>query len=238
MEGRACITDYDPATGVLTLYSATQMPHLLRTGLADTLAWANMPSGHRDVGGGFGIKSHLFPKSRSLPAVDAPGASVKWIEDTTEHLAASIHAREHVHRVQMASCDGTVLGIKADVLVDAGAYSVWPWTAAMEVGMAVNMIRGHIASAPTFRARTVATNKCPLGPYRGVARSSAAFTIERAMDEIARELGLDRWRSGSELRPGRCLSVHIHYRLYLRQRQPPGLPAEAHRGDRLRRLPL
>jgi aerobic carbon-monoxide dehydrogenase large subunit len=121
------------------------------------------------------------------------GRPVKWIEDTTEHLAASIHAREHVHRVQVAvKRDGTILGIKADVLVDAGAYSVWPWTAAMEVGMAVNMIPGpYRIGAYEFRARTVATNKCPLGPYRGVARSSAAFTIERAMDEIARELRLD-----------------------------------------------
>ncbi|MBI3328200.1 MAG: molybdopterin-dependent oxidoreductase, partial [Nitrospinae bacterium] len=104
-----------------------------------------------------------------------------------------IHAREHVHRVKMAvTRDGTILGMKADVLVDAGAYSVWPWSAGMEVGMAVNMIPGpYRIRAYEFRARTVATNKCPLGPYRGVARSSAAFTIERAMDEIAGELGLD-----------------------------------------------
>ncbi|HSF31487.1 MAG TPA: xanthine dehydrogenase family protein molybdopterin-binding subunit [Candidatus Tectomicrobia bacterium] len=196
MEGRACIADYDPATGVLTLYSATQMPHLLRTGLADTLGLGE----HHirviapDVGGGFGIKSHLFPEEVAVCLLAMRlGRPVKWIEDTFEHLAASIHAREHVHRVQVAvKRDGTILGLKADVLVDAGAYSVWPWTAAMEVGMAVNMIPGpYRIGAYEFRARTVATNKCPLGPYRGVARSSAAFTIERVMDDIARELGLD-----------------------------------------------
>jgi carbon-monoxide dehydrogenase large subunit len=196
LEGRACIADFDPATGILTLYSATQMPHLLRTGLADTLGLGE----HEirviapDVGGGFGIKSHLFPEEVAVCLVSMRlGRPVKWIEDTAEHLAASIHAREHVHRVQVAvKRDGTILGIKADVLVDAGAYSVWPWTAAMEVGMAVNMIPGpYRIGAYEFRARTVATNKCPLGPYRGVARSSAAFTIERAVDEIARELGLD-----------------------------------------------
>ncbi len=196
MEGRACIADYHPATGVLTLYSATQMPHLLRTGLADTLGLGE----HHirviapDVGGGFGIKSHLFPEEVAVCLLAMRlGRPVKWIEDTFEHLAASIHAREHVHRVQVAvKRDGTILGLKADVLVDAGAYSVWPWTAAMEVGMAVNMIPGpYRIGAYEFRARTVATNKCPLGPYRGVARSSAAFTIERVMDDIARELGLD-----------------------------------------------
>jgi carbon-monoxide dehydrogenase large subunit len=196
MEGRACIADFDPAAGVLTLYSATQMPHLLRTGLADTLGLGehDIRVIAPDVGGGFGIKSHLFPEEVAVCLLSMRlGRPVKWIEDTAEHLAASIHAREHVHRVQVAvERDGTILGIKADVLVDAGAYSVWPWTAAMEVGMAVNMIPGpYRIGAYEFRARTVATNKCPLGPYRGVARSSAAFTIERAMDEVARELGLD-----------------------------------------------
>jgi carbon-monoxide dehydrogenase large subunit len=196
LEGRACIADYDPATGVLTLYSATQMPHLLRTGLADTLGLGehDIRVIAPDVGGGFGIKSHLFPEELAVCLLSMRlGRPVKWIEDTLEHLAASIHAREHVHRVEVAvTRDGTILGIKADVLVDAGAYSVWPWTAAMEVGMAVNMIPGpYRIPAYEFRARTVATNKCPLGPYRGVARSSAAFTIERAVDEITRELGLD-----------------------------------------------
>jgi carbon-monoxide dehydrogenase large subunit len=196
LEGRACIADYDPAGGVLTLYSATQMPHLLRTGLADTLSLGehNIRVIAPDVGGGFGIKSHLFPEEVAVCLLSMRlGRPVKWIEDTFEHLAASIHAREHVHRVQIAvKRDGTLLGLKADVLVDAGAYSVWPWTAAMEVGMAVNMIPGpYRIGAYEFRARTVATNKCPLGPYRGVARSSAAFTTERALDDIARELGLD-----------------------------------------------
>jgi carbon-monoxide dehydrogenase large subunit len=196
LEGRASVADYDPASGVLTLYSATQMPHLLRTGLADTLELGehNIRVIAPDVGGGFGIKSHLFPEEVAVCLLSMRlGRPVKWIEDTLEHLAASIHAREHVHRVRVAvKRDGTLLGLKADVLVDAGAYSVWPWTAAMEVGMAVNMIPGpYRIGAYEFRARTVATNKCPLGPYRGVARSSAAFTIERALDDIARELRLD-----------------------------------------------
>ncbi len=196
LEGRACLADYDPATGVLTLYSATQIPHLLRTGLADTLGLGehNIRVIAPDVGGGFGIKSHLFPEEVAVCLLSMRlGRPVKWIEDTREHLMASIHAREHVHRVKIAvRRDGMILGIKADVLVDAGAYSAWPWTAGMEVGMAVNMIPGpYQIRAYEFRARTVATNKCPLGPYRGVARSSAAFTIERAMDEIAKELGLD-----------------------------------------------
>ncbi len=196
LEGRACIADYNPATGTLTLYSATQIPHLVRTGLADTLGLSeNMVRVIApDVGGGFGIKAHLFPEEMAVVLLSMRlGRPVKWIEDTREHLAASIHAREHVHRVKIAvKRDGTVLGIKADLLVDAGAYSVWPWTASMDVGMAANMILGpYRIRNYEFRARAVATNKCPLGPYRGVGRPSAAFTIERAMDDIARQLGID-----------------------------------------------
>ncbi len=196
LEGRACLADWDPGTGILTLYSATQIPHLLRTGLADVLGLGehNVRVIAPDVGGGFGIKGHLFPEEIAVCLLSMRlGRPVKWIEDTFEHLASSIHAREHVHRVKVAvQRDGTILGLEADILVDSGAYSIWPWTAAMEVGMAVNMIPGpYRIRAYRCRARTVATNKCPLGPYRGVARSSAAFTIERVMDEVAKELGLD-----------------------------------------------
>jgi carbon-monoxide dehydrogenase large subunit len=82
--------------------------------------------------------------------------------------------------------------MRADVLVDAGAYSVWPWTATMDAGMAANMIVGpYRVPAYEARVRAVATNKCPLGPYRGVGRPSAAFTIERALDDVGRALGID-----------------------------------------------
>ncbi len=196
LEGRACIADWDAGTGVLTLYSATQTPHLVRTGLADALGLGehDVRVIAPDVGGGFGIKGHLFPEEIAICLLAMKvGRPVKWIEDTFEHLAASIHAREHVHRMQAAvQRDGTILGLKADILVDTGAYSIWPWTSAMEIGMAVNMIPGpYRIRAYQARARTVATNKCPLGPYRGVARSSSAFTIERILDDVAKELGLD-----------------------------------------------
>ena len=105
LEGRACIADYNPATGTLTLYSATQIPHLVRTGLADTLGLSeNMVRVIApDVGGGFGIKAHLFPEEMAVALLSMRlGRPVKWIEDTREHLAASIHAREHVHRVKIA----------------------------------------------------------------------------------------------------------------------------------------
>jgi carbon-monoxide dehydrogenase large subunit len=196
LEGRACVADYDPATETLTVYSATQIPHLVRTGIADSLG---LPE-HSvrviapDVGGGFGIKAHLFPEEVAVCLMSMRlGRPVKWVEDSREHLVACIHAREHAHRLRMAlTRDGRILGLQSDVLVDAGAYSVWPWTATMDAGMAANMIVGpYRVPAYQARVRAVATNKCPLGPYRGVGRPSAAFTIERALDDAARVLGLD-----------------------------------------------
>ncbi len=196
LEGRACVADYNPATGFLTLYTATQIPHLVRTGVADSLGLPenNVRVIAPDVGGGFGIKGHLFPEEVAVSLLSMKlGRPVKWIEDTREHLTACIHAREHIHHVKLAvKRDGTILAINADVIVDAGAYSVWPWTASMDAGMAANMILGpYRVRNYQMRARAVATNKCPLGPYRGVGRPSAAFTIERALEDIARELRLD-----------------------------------------------
>ncbi|MFQ5828362.1 MAG: xanthine dehydrogenase family protein molybdopterin-binding subunit [Candidatus Methylomirabilia bacterium] len=196
LEGRGCVADYDTATGSLTLYSATQIPHLTRTGLADILG---LPE-HSvrviapDIGGGFGVKATLVPEEAAICLLAMRlGRPVKWIEDPHEALTASNHAREHVHHVKVAvKHDGTILAIKADILVDAGAYSMWPFTASMEAGIAANMIPGpYRVRNYEFRARTVATNKCPLGPYRGIARPSAGFTIERALDDIGRRLGVD-----------------------------------------------
>jgi carbon-monoxide dehydrogenase large subunit len=196
LEGRACIADYSPATRTLTVYSATQIPHLLRTGLADILSFPeqNIRVISPDVGGGFGIKAHLFPEEVALCALALRlGRPVKWVEDVREHLTSSVHARDHRHAIRIAfRRDGTILGVEARVLVDVGAYSVWPWSAALDVGQAGAMIVGPYA-VTNYRVRMlgVATNKCPLGPYRGVGRPAACFTIERALDDAARALEID-----------------------------------------------
>jgi carbon-monoxide dehydrogenase large subunit len=196
LETRGCVAEYDAGTEQLTLWTSTQMPHVIRTALADLLG---LPE-HRirvispEVGGGFGIKGNLYPEEVAvcLLAIQT-GRPVKWIEDRQEHLMASIHAREHHHKVEVAYAeDGQVLALRAKIYVDCGAYSVFPWTAAMEAGMAMGNLPGP------YRIRnyeadnySVATNKSPLGPYRGVARPAAVFSIERVMDEVAVALGMD-----------------------------------------------
>ncbi len=197
MENRGCIALYDRAEGTLTLWTSTQIPHLVRTGLADCLGMAEnlVRVISPDVGGGFGVKGNLFPEEIvvSVLAMET-GRPVKWIEDRREHLLASIHAREHHHTAQVAyDREGHLLAMRILMYVDCGAYSVYPWTATMDTGMALGILPGP------YRLRnyectgySVTTNKCPLGPYRGVSRPAACFTIERVMDAIAHAVGIDQ----------------------------------------------
>jgi carbon-monoxide dehydrogenase large subunit len=196
LEPRACVADYSRTTGLLTLYSSTQIPHLIRTAVADLL---NVPE-HQvrvispDVGGGFGAKAQLYPEEIIVCALAMQlGRPVKWVEDGCEHLSATVHARDQRHHIIMGlKKDGTILGIKADVIVDVGAYSVFPWSATQDGGIAAAMITGPYAIENIqARIRCVATNKTPFGAHRGVGRPAGAFTIERALDDAARELGLD-----------------------------------------------
>ena len=196
MECRGVVAEVDSTGRWLTVHSSTQIPHLLRTYLADELGWPESRLRVRapEVGGGFGVKGHVFVEEVLVAWLAIRiGRPVKWIEDRREHLIASIHAREHRHVLEAyVDADGRLLGLEADISVDTGAYSVWPFTASSDAGMVAKVLPGPYdfqAYRATFRA--VATNKCPLGTYRGVGRPSAVFSQERLMDEIALELGLD-----------------------------------------------
>ncbi|MGH3321008.1 MAG: xanthine dehydrogenase family protein molybdopterin-binding subunit, partial [Streptosporangiaceae bacterium] len=196
LETRGCVAYYDSRVDQLVLYSSTQFPHVIRTILAQTLGLEErrVRVVAPDVGGGFGIKNNLYPEE-VLTAVAAlrTGYPVRWIEDRYEHLVASAHAREHEYTITAyADAGGTLLAVEAEILVDAGAYSVWPWTAAQEGSMASGIIPGPYRIGDyRFTATTVATNKAPMGPYRGVARPGACFAIERTIDELAGELGME-----------------------------------------------
>lgn len=196
LEGRGVVTYHDERTGELVVYSSTQFPHVIRTALANCL---NMKERELrvvapEVGGSFGVKNNLNPEEIALAALTKKiRKPLRWIEDRREHLTASPHAREHRYQVTVhADGDGVVLGLEASIDVDAGAYSVWPWTAPMESGMAIGFLPGPYAIT-NYRAtaRTCASNKSPMGPYRGVGRPGACFAIERTMEELAAHLGLD-----------------------------------------------
>jgi carbon-monoxide dehydrogenase large subunit len=196
LECRGVVAYWDQRLEELVIYLSTQGAHVMRLGLAQALG---LPE-HRirviapDVGGGFGGKNRLLPEEVAVAAIALKvGHPVRWIEDRREHLLASVHARDHTYDLTIsADRDGRLLGLEGDVYIDAGAYALWPTGAFMEASMAARNLTGpyrirHL-KINTF---TVATNKAPLGPYRGVARPGACFAIERLVDEVARELGCE-----------------------------------------------
>ena len=197
MENRACVAEYNKGSKRFRIHTTTQIPHLIRAGLALSLG---VPESHiqviaPDVGGGFGVKGQLYPEEVACClAARKLGRPVKWVEDRREHFVASHHAREHRHVVTGYFDDaGSILALEADITVDMGAYSVFPWTATMDAGMAMGILPGpYKINEYAVTAASVCTNKTPYGAYRGVARPAACFSIERLMDQIARYLGVDR----------------------------------------------
>ena len=158
----------------------------------------------------FGPKARLYPEEIILAALalelDHP---VRWIEDRGEHLLTTAHTRDHHYKVTAyADRQGRILGVDAEIIVDAGAYGLWPQGPSHEAGMVARALRG--VTIPNYRAKhyTVATNKTPLGPYRGVGRPGACFVIERLIDEIARVTGHEpnEVRLLNLVRPSRCRS--------------------------------
>ncbi|MBV8912893.1 MAG: xanthine dehydrogenase family protein [Acetobacteraceae bacterium] len=194
MEGRGVLAHYDRRLDELVVWSSTQFPHVIRTILAQSLGMAEskLRVVAPDVGGGFGVKNNFNPEELAIAALSKKlGRPVKWVEDRREHLLASPHAREHRYDLAAYADDsGRILALEAEVVVDAGAYSVWPWTASMEAGMAAGILTGPY-DIPVYhgRAITVCTNKSPLGPYRGVGRSGGCFAIETLIDEVAARVG-------------------------------------------------
>ncbi len=191
MEGRGVLAYYDRRMDELVVYSSTQFPHVIRTILAQALGLAESKLRviAPDVGGGFGIKNNFNPEELAIAALAMKiGRPVRWVEDRREHLISSPHAREHSYDLTAyADEKGKVLAVEAEIMVDAGAYSVWPWTAGMEAGMSMGIMTGpYDIQVYRGHAVTVCTNKSPLGPYRGVGRTGACFAIETLIDAVAR----------------------------------------------------
>ena len=196
IENRACLAQYQAGTGVLTLWSSTQVPGILRDALADLLG---VPA-HRlrvvapDVGGGFGVKSALYPEEITVCALARSlGRPVKWVGDRREDLLTSTQAWDEVIDAELAvAADGIIRGLRARVVADIGAYSIYPWTASIEVIQVISFLPGPYRM-PTYHGQAygVATNKAPMGPYRGVGRPVSTFVTEALMDRAARRLGMD-----------------------------------------------
>lgn len=195
METRAVLAV--PDGNHIHVHASVQIPHRLRTVLAQTL-WMSeedITVTSADVGGSFGLKGHIYPEDVAVAwAARSLGRPVKFVEDRTENMLASSHARgSRVSLRVAADRDGRILAMDADVLSDIGAYGVDAHGPIVEAGGTPSMIPGpYDIGAYRFRTRSVCTTKCPLGAYRGVGLPMAVVAHERAIDILAGETGLDR----------------------------------------------
>jgi len=196
MEPRACLAEYDAGRDALTLHSATQVPGIVRDALSAVLGMA----GHQirvaapDVGGGFGGKGSLYPEEIFVCAAARRLARpVKWTSDRMEDLTCNSQGFDELVDAELGlNNDGRVVALRADVIGDVGAYSIYPWTAALEPVQVVSFLPGpYRIEHYRGRVRAVATSKAPTGPYRGVGRPTSTFVMERLMDMAAAKLGLD-----------------------------------------------
>jgi carbon-monoxide dehydrogenase large subunit len=187
LEGRACLAEWDDRDDQLVMHVSTQVPHQVRSGVAQALG---LPERSvrviaPDVGGGFGLKCVV---GREEVAVAAAALRlrrpVSWTEDRQENLTAAFHGHEQRYRVTAAfDADGRILGLDAEIDCDTGAYSVFPVTCAVEPLMAATELPG-VYKVPAYRARgrAIATSKAPAAPYRGVSRPQIVLVMERLME--------------------------------------------------------
>jgi carbon-monoxide dehydrogenase large subunit len=195
MEGRAVWARWDAGERRLLVYDSTQSPTSIRGGLAvlfglpETSVEVIAP----DVGGGFGPKIMLFyPDELLVPhAAMTLGRPVKWTEDRAEHFTAVNQERAQVHEVRVGfDDDGRVLALDVDFVHDAGAYT--PYGIILPIITAAQTTGPYRVPNYRVRFRDVYTNATPTSPYRGAGRPHACFVMERVLDAVAAELGLDR----------------------------------------------
>ncbi len=208
MEGRGVIAEWDTRIEQLIVTSSTQQPHIVRSGLAECLG---IDEGRirviaPDVGGGFGYKGVLLREEVALAwGARKLGHSLRWIEDRRESLTANADCREHYYKLTAyADRDGRLIALDCEATVDAGAYSAYPFSACLEAGQIGSILPG-LYDFPHYRCKTytAATNKPPILPYRGVARTGVCFALEVTLDALAREVGIEATalRAKSLVRP-------------------------------------
>ncbi len=197
IECGGCVAVHDARLNQTDVYSPSQAPHMLRDGLARFLdiAESRIRVIPVDIGGGFGVKMPLYPEEIvTVFAARRLGRPVKWAQDRIEHLLTAYHARDAVIEAELgATRDGRILGLRAQVWCDSGAYSPYPLGCSLEPHTAVVGLPGpYVVPWYDYAGHAVATNKCPTGPYRGVGFALAPLVTEGLMDGLARRTGIDR----------------------------------------------
>ncbi|MAT04171.1 MAG: hypothetical protein CL424_03895 [Acidimicrobiaceae bacterium] len=195
LEGHGACGSFDPSSGRLVLHASSQQPHNLRTVISSVtgLSESKIDVIAPDMGGGFGNKQHFLREEAlvALLAMRSPHPVV-WSQDRTESLTSSVHSREQIHDVKVAyRSDGRLLGLHVEVHADLGSPTLY-FTSAAPALVTTSMLAGtYDIEAYGYALHAVATNKGPIGAYRGFGQPQAIITIERIVDLVAGELGLD-----------------------------------------------
>ena len=194
METRGAVAEYDPGSGVLTVWVSAQDPHRQRAGLSYVLG---LPDDRihvivPDVGGAFGSKGVVAPETcATAVAATILGRPVKWVEDRLENFLASYQGRGMEADVELAlQDDGGMLGLRARIFTDLGGY-LFPSTPVSSWTTAALMSGCYTLPAAKVEVTGARTNKVPTGPYRGAGRPEAALLVEGIVALAARELGID-----------------------------------------------
>lgn len=191
METRGVVARFDQGTGDLTVWSTNARPHLLRTFLSEMLALP--PDRIRvispDMGGSFG--TGMFSEEILVPFLAMEiGQPVRFIEDRSENLLATRHGRDQLHVVEVGfEDDGRIVAVEDRFLVDAGAYNQYAIT--VSYNAAAHLRNQFHIPAMRIEGLNVLTNKAPVAPVRGAGRPEATFMIDRVLDIVASETGID-----------------------------------------------
>jgi len=194
LEGRAVVASHDQVTDLLTVWSATQTPHICQRTIADLLK-RELPSVRvvaPFVGGGFGTKAPFYAEEIVIPvAAMKLGRPVKWIEDRREHFLSATMERDQYWKVAIAvDRDGRIVGLRGAMIHDNGAYL--PWGIIAPYIASTTFPGPYVVPAFRFETTVVLTNRVPTTVVRGAGRPQAVFAMERLMDHVARELAIDR----------------------------------------------
>src|SRR5438045_1006007 len=196
LEGRAILADYNAGEHSLTVYHATQAPHMMQDIFSRHLGIpeANVRVITKDVGGSFGIKVHVYPDEMATAAISVIlRRPVKFVADRLESFLSDIHAREHRGKIRIAlRKSGEILAFDLDDLTAIGPYSVYPRTSGIEGNQVVNLTGGPYKHQK-YRAKlnVVFTNKNVTCQYRAVGHPIAVALTEGIVDLAARKLGID-----------------------------------------------
>jgi carbon-monoxide dehydrogenase large subunit len=192
VETRGAVAEH--RDGRLTVWSTTQSPHIERTTLALVLGVPEetIRVVAPDVGGGFGVKSHVYPEHALVPWLALRlGRPVRWIEDRGEHMTATCHARDQVHELEAAvDGDGRITALRSRIVCDVGSGELF------FPGVAPSFVAGAMCTGPyridkaESSVTCVVTNKTPSGAYRGFGLPEAVFALERLVDRAARAAGV------------------------------------------------